>query len=76
MIIQYAITLLRYTIFYNISCVIRKKIIKPNSANIKYTIIRCKMNANDIKYIKLYKSDLITRLFIFENNNKILLLFR
>lgn len=39
-IIRYAIILLKYTIFSNISYIIVERIIKPNKIKIKYVILR------------------------------------
>lgn len=54
-VISYAITILRYTIFYNLGCVMRKTSTKPMSANIKYTIFSCEIDTSNIKYIKIRK---------------------
>lgn len=57
MIIKYIIITLRYTIFFNISYIIRKITTKPNSINIKYSILNIKIDASNIKYVKIYKSN-------------------
>lgn len=74
-IIQYTITPLRYTIFCNIGYIMRKITTKPNNVNIKYTIIRCKINVDNIIYIKLHRCSSTTRLFTFKDNGKTLLPF-
>lgn len=56
-IIRYAITILRYTIFCNIGCIIGETLIEPTSANIKYMIFRYKMDAGNLKYVKIFKID-------------------
>ena len=54
-VIKYAIKTLRYTIFCNISYVMEETSIEPTNVNIKYMIFRYKIDAKDIKYIKISK---------------------
>lgn len=55
MVIRYTIIILRYTILYNVGCIMRETLIEPTSANIKYMIFRYKIDAGNIKYVKICK---------------------
>lgn len=55
MVIKCAITIQRYTIFWNIGCGIRKISTEAIITNIKYMIFWCKIYAGNIKYVKIRK---------------------